>query len=230
IRPSRRSLRQAQAKAANGDDERGFFAALARFTQRWPVPVALVTVAILLAAGMPLLRLNPTIPNLDGLPNSVESVAVSKQLVDQYDQVGSAVVRVVARTDAETLDDWAARWTADPAVSRVEPADAVGDVSVVTLVLRGEDQDAAARELVERVRADRPPGVQSWVTGQAALLIDVLDVLARNLPWAAALAIVAMLVLLFLMTGSIVVPIKAIIMGVLSLGASFGVLVLLFQD
>jgi RND superfamily putative drug exporter len=62
------------------------------------------------------------------------------------------------------------------------------------------------------------------------MLVDVLGSLRTSLPWAAAVTVLAMFVLLFLMTGSIVVPLKAIVMGALSLGASFGVLVVLFQE
>ena len=88
IRPSRRSLRRAADAAAAGrgdgtganEAETGFFAGLARFTQRWPVPVALATVAVLLAAGTPLLRMNLTMTGLEGLPTSIESVAVAEDL------------------------------------------------------------------------------------------------------------------------------------------------------
>jgi len=229
IRPSRRALRQLET--TDRTDDHGFFARLARFTQRWPLPVALVTTTLLLAAGYPLLKMHPTLPGLEGLPASIESVAVANDLSTKYGQSSQPAVLVVARTDTATLDAWAARWRSDPAVLRVEAAQAAGpELSTVALAVRGGDQDPAARELVHRVRADRPPGVESWVSGRGAVLVDVLGTLRASLPWAAAVTVLAMFVLLFLMTGSIVVPLKAIIMGVLSLGASFGVLVVLFQE
>ena len=78
------------------------------------------------------------------------------------------------------------------------------------------------RALVERMQADRPPGEQSWVTGDAAVLTDLLERLIYSaLPGAIADAI-AMTVLLFAMTGSLVVPIKAILANLVSLGATFG--------
>ncbi len=229
IHPSRRLLRRAQ----NGADrsETGFFAALVRFTQRRPALVALLTVAALLAAGSPLLRMNLTMPGLNGLPSQIESVGVAEDLAARYGESSRLSVQVVARTDPATLDAWAARWADDPEVLRVEPARAVApELSIVTLALHGTEVDATARALVDRVRADRPQGSQSWVTGQAAILVDVLGTLGSSLPWAVLVTVAAMLVLLFLMTGSIIVPLKAIVMGVVSLGASFGVLVLLFQD
>jgi RND superfamily putative drug exporter len=243
IRPSRRTLRPAltapvpgtartgSAGGAGREDETGFFAAVARFTQRWPVPVALVTVAGLLAAGYPLVRMKVELTGLEGLPTSIESVAVANDLSARYGESSQPAVLVVARTTADSLATWSSRWAADPAVLRVEPVVAAGpDLSLVRFAVRGDDQDGAARALVERVRADRPPGVESWVSGQAGLLVDVLATLRDSLPWAAAVTVLAMFVLLFLMTGSVVVPLKAILMGVLSLGASFGVLVVLFQD
>jgi len=229
IRPTKRTLLRDERSDAESD--RGFFARLARFTQRRPVPVALGTLALLLAAGAPLLRMEPTIPGLEGLPSSIESVSVATDVSARYGESSEPGILVVARTDAQRLDAWATRWRTDPAVLRVEPAQQVGPgIATVAIAMKGGDQDADARALVQRVRADRPPGGESWVAGQAALLVDVLATLRTSLPWAAAVTVLAMFVLLFLMTGSVVVPIKAIVMGVLSLGASFGVLVLLFQD
>jgi putative drug exporter of the RND superfamily len=234
IRPSRRAVRkagEAAVAAAGAAEETGFFAGLARFTQRWPVPIALVTVAGLLVAGYPLLRMKVELTGLEGLPPSIESVAVANDLSTRYGQSSDPAVQVVARTTVESLETWANRWRTDPAVLRVEPAVAAGpNLSVITLAVRGDEQGEAAQGLVQRVRADRPAGAESWVTGQAAMLVDVLASLRSSLPAAIAVTVLAMFVLLFLMTGSVVVPLKAIVMGVVSLGATFGVLVLLFQD
>jgi RND superfamily putative drug exporter len=230
IRPSRRALRRATATATD-TDETGFFAGLARFTQRWPVAVAVITVAGLLAAAYPVLRTKIELTGLEGLPPSIESVAVANDLSARYGESSQPAVQVVARTTVESLGTWALRFSSDPDVLRVEPARAVGpNLSIVALAVRGDEQGEGAKALVERIRADRPPGVESWVTGQAALLVDVLETLRSNLPGAAAITVLAMFVLLFLMTGSVVVPLKAIVAGVVSLGATFGVLVLLFQD
>jgi RND superfamily putative drug exporter len=214
-----------------GSPEPGFFAGLARFTQRWPAPVALVTVTGLVLAGYPLLRVDMVVPGIESLPSSIESVAVSNALTERYGLSPQPPIRVVARTDPASLDAWAARWRTDPEVARVQPArDAGQGLATVALEVRGPDQGQGAQDLVRRLRADRPAGVDSWVGGQAAVLVDVLDKLRVSLPWAGAVTAAAMLVLLFLMTGSIIVPLKAIVMGVVSLGASLGVMVLLFQD
>jgi putative drug exporter of the RND superfamily len=218
-----------RARSHPSDDERGFFAGLSRLVQRWPWPVALVVSAGLLAAGAPLLAVTLRLPGLEALPISIESVQVAKATRTDFGFRSAPIVLVVARVDRAALDAWAARWAGDPAVSDVRPAVASGNVTYVELALRGGEQDATAQALVRRLRADRPPGGPSWVTGQAAFLIDLLGVLADGLPLALATTILAMVVLLFLMTGSLVVPVKAILANVVSLGATFGVLVAVFE-
>jgi RND superfamily putative drug exporter len=235
IRPSRRALRRAAGAPAgdgteDGASSRGFFARLAGLTQRWPVLVAAGAAAALVAAGAPMLGATIKAPLLDGMPRSIESVAVADDLSARYGLTALPAITVLARTDPASLDAWASRWDADAEVGRVEPARAAGpDLATVTLQVRGDAQGEAAQELVERLRADRPAGVESWVTGNAAVLVDLLDALRTSLPWAVALTLLAMLVLLFWMTGSLVVPVKAIVMAVVSLGATFGVLVGVFQ-
>src|SRR5262249_9710680 len=82
--------------------------------------------------------------------------------------------------------------------------------------------------LVTRIRANRPPASQSWVTGNAATLLDLLGLIDGSLPWALGVTALAMIVLLWAMTGSLVVPIKAILANLVSLGATFGVMTAVF--
>ena len=74
------------------------------------------------------------------------------------------------------------------------------------------------------------PASRSQVGGDPAEIVDLRDSITSRLPLAVGIVVVATFVLLFLMTGSVVVPVKAIVMNVLSLGATFGALVLVFQD
>jgi RND superfamily putative drug exporter len=71
--------------------------------------------------------------------------------------------------------------------------------------------------------------VQSWVTGDAAVLVDLDALILQDLPLAIGTTLLAMIVLLFAFTGSLVVPIKAILANVISLGATFGVMVAVFE-
>ena len=71
--------------------------------------------------------------------------------------------------------------------------------------MRGDGQNQDARDLVERLRADRPAGYESWINGDAARMIDLNTRLQAGLPLAVLIVVLAMTILLFLMTGSVVV-------------------------
>jgi len=83
--------------------------------------------------------------------------------------------------------------------------------------------------VITAIRSDRPP-FPTYVTGQGASQRDFLDGMASRAPYAVGLVVLATFVLLFLMTGSLVIPVKALVLNVVSLGAALGVLVLVFQD
>jgi RND superfamily putative drug exporter len=102
-------------------------------------------------------------------------------------------------------------------------------LSVIDVMPAGATQSAAAQDVVRALRADRP-GYRTFVTGSAAFLIDFRSQIATRLPWALLLIGLATFVLLFLMTGSVLVPVKALVMNALSLGATFGALVWVFQQ
>jgi putative drug exporter of the RND superfamily len=229
VRPSRRVARHT---ARYGDAaEVGFFAALARRVQRRPLTTALVTGIALLAAGFPLLSMKMHLDDIKTLPRSLESVRVADDLANRFGLAQTPAVTVVARTDAATLDAWARRWATAPGVARVAPAEQVApNLSIVDIQATGTDpENAAARDLVLRIRADRPAGVESWVTGPAAVLDDVLGQLLHRLPLSLGVTLLTMVALLFAMTGSLVIPVKAIAMNVVSLGATFGVLSAVFE-
>jgi RND superfamily putative drug exporter len=228
IRPSARAMRR---RAHYGDAaEIGPFARLSRLVQRAPVAVAVVTAGLLLAAGVPLLTGTVRLPGLAGVPRSVEAAQVADELAGRFGRPQTPAVTVVARTDPATLDRWATRWESSAGVAKVQPAELVGPgLSRVDLIVKGDSQGTAARELVGRVRADRPPGVASWVTGDAAVLVDLRGLLRQDLPWAVGITLLAMVTLLFAMTGSLVVPVKAVLANVVSLGATFGVMYAVFE-
>ncbi len=227
IRPSKRAARRI---ARYGDAaESGFFAGLARIVQRRPLVTVLVTAAALVGAGAPLLSTSMHLDDVNSLPRSLEAVQVAHELADRFGVATSPAVTVVAHADPASLDAWAARWQDAAGVTRIAPARQVGPLSTVDIDVAGDPEGPQARALVDRVRADRPPGGQSWVTGDAAFLGDVLGLIRDGLPWAIALSVLAMVVLLFAMTGSLVVPVKAVVMNVVSLGATFGVMSAVFE-
>jgi len=102
-------------------------------------------------------------------------------------------------------------------------------VAAIDVIPAGTAQGATARHLVQELR-DHRPGFRTWVTGQQAFLTDFNATIAQRLPYALAIIGLATFALLFLMTGSVLIPVKALVMNTLSLGATFGALVWIFQD
>ena len=212
----------------------GFFSRLARAVQRRAWLVAVAVAAVLLAAGAPLLSLRLENGGANLLPDSFESVRLQQNLQVRFPGGGTDPVTVLARATPEELDAYVAglRSVVDRAeVAAVAPAARLGTspYASVDITPTGTSQGDAAQRLVHVLREHRPP-YQSWVTGDAAVLIDFSGSLAERLPWAFGVIAVALFVLLFLMTGSVLVPVKALVMNTISLAATFGALVWVFQQ
>jgi RND superfamily putative drug exporter len=94
---------------------------------------------------------------------------------------------------------------------------------------RGSAEDAAARDAVTRIR-DLPAPFPVEVSGDTAEMVDYRAMLASRLPWAIAVVVIGTLLLLFAFTGSVVLPVKAMLTSLLSIGAALGVVVWVFQD
>jgi RND superfamily putative drug exporter len=221
IQPSPRQL---------ADD--GFFGALARRVQRRPALVAVGVTAILLAAAIPFLSANYGSGDPRILPRGTESRDVADTLLARFPAKQADPVQVVARLRADDprVVDYASRLRAMHDVAAVQVHEGLrGNVSALDVIPEGTAQGDAAQRLVHTLRAHRP-GYRTYVSGQAAFLIDFKHQITSHAPYAALLIVLATFVLLFLMTGSVLVPAKALVMNTLSLGATFGALVWIFQD
>jgi RND superfamily putative drug exporter len=185
---------------------------------------------VLVAAGLPFLHANFQNSTSALLPKGFESRRFAELKNTRFPGGGSAPIVVVANTDATTLQIWALSLKGTPGVAAVARAgQRTPGVSLVYILPKASPRDAEAGALVKRLRADRPP-FQILLTGDAAILIDFKHEVATRAPWALGLVAIATFALLFAMTGSLLVPLKALVMNVLSLGASFGALKLIFQD
>ena len=207
----------------------GFFSRLTRRVQRHPLPVVLLTSVVLMLGLLPFFgaRFENAGPRL--IPSSFETRQVYDALQQRFPGREAEPVTVVGRVDAATMASYADRVEALPGVRSVSPPTPRGpDVTVLEVVPEGDSQGEQARDLVRQLRADRPAG--TLVTGDAAYLVDFRSEILTRGPFALAFIVIATLVLLFLLTGSVLVPLKALVMNVLSLGASFGALVWIFQD
>lgn len=214
----------------------GAFSRLARRVQRRPLVVILAVAAVLVVAAVPVLSMRLVSSGVKMLPPNSAQRVLFETVETRFGALSEAAVVVVAPgRPATDLDAWAAqRGVADlPGVASVDPArvQGTGADAVAVLGIRTADdaQSDTARAVVERVR-DVRPGFTSYVTGEAANVADFTDGIVARAPYAVGVVALATFVLLFLMTGSVLVPLKALVMNVVSLGASFGVLVWVFQE
>jgi len=218
--------------AAPMPDGHGRFYRLTRWVQGRAVVVVAAAAAILILLGVPFLNANFEIGDARTLPPSSEVREVALTLADRFPARGTDPVTVIADADAD--DPAFIRWFEEVSVlpgvaGSAIRADLPSGITVVDLTPIGTSQGAQATGIVEQVRAAQP-AFDTEVGGIAAELADIKTRLAERLPLAALVVVVATLVLLFLMTGSLIVPIKAVFMNILSLGASFGALAWIFQD
>ncbi len=120
---------------------------------------------------------------------------------------------------------------ANPQVAALATQLANGDTTKITVAMQPADHSAAAEDIVRQIRAVHAPGgLVPLVDGITAYQLDLLASLGATLPYALLVMVVAVSLLLFLMTGSLLMPLKAIVLNILSLSATFGALVWIFQD
>ena len=145
-----------------------------------------------------------------------------------------SVESVVTLNPSLTLADYQQLYAhpgVNPQVTAIAAQLVNGDTTKITIAMQPADHTIAAENIVSQVRAIHAPGgLVPLVDGVTAYQIDLLASLRATLPYALLVIIIAVFVLLFLMTGSLLMPIKAIVLNILSLSATFGALVWIFQD
>lgn len=210
--------------------ERGFWQRLAHAVMRRPLLVALATGGALVALGVPFLRIAFTTVDASALPRGESARDVAETLRSSYSPELAAPVYVVASAPAGAATA-TARYAA-----RIRLLPGRPGVGAPEYLGRGTwriDVGAATRRDGERavhgIRSLHAPWPVA-VGGRDAFLVDQKASLAAHIPWAVGLAVAATLVALFLLTGSVVLPIKAVLLNLLTLAAVFGALVLVFQD
>lgn len=208
----------------------GVFSRLARGVQRHPWWVALAVVTALLALAAPALSLRMTSSGTALLPKGADQRVFFDRLDQRYPALADPEVTVVARGSVAQVQAWATEVSEVPGVAAVLPPEQVGDLVTLGVQVEGDDATGTtATEVVHHLRAHRPD-FPTWVVGQAAGEIDYSQAIRNRAPLAGGVVVLATFVLLFLMTGSVLVPIKALVMNIVSLGASLGVLVIVFQE
>jgi RND superfamily putative drug exporter len=201
-------------KAVEPTSDVGFFSRLAVGVQRRPVIVIVGVVVVLVTLALPTLSMKLTSSGTELLPKDAPQRVFFEQLDRDYPALSAPEVTVVARTaDTAAVTSWAQQFRGSPGVEAVA----------------GRPTSDEAQDLVTTIRGTSAP-FETLTTGQAAGQIDFLDSMSARAPYAVALVVLGTFVLLFLMTGSVVLPVKALLLNVISLGAALGVVVWIFQE
>ncbi len=240
VRPLLRRLAPQRRRAAGTTDEHGFWYRLATSVMRRPVIFAVAVVTLLLFLASPFLHVKWGGVDARVTPTSAESRQVFDTM--QRDFPGNSVqpittalsldVPVASAAGHAAAQSYAQAAGALPGATGAEVAAARGTTARVDTTYTGAPLDANAKSVVAEIRGlPLPAHVQrAQVGGSTADIVDRLHVLGARLPWMALLVALTTFVLLFLAFGSVVLPIKALLMNVLSLGASFGAVTWIFQD
>jgi trehalose monomycolate/heme transporter len=204
---------------------------LARGVMRRPLVYVTVIVVGLLALGTPFLRISWGGTDARSLPAAATVRQVQVALDDDFPANSTAPIEVlVTNANPAGLRTYLERIDAVPGVTSAQVTASAHGSTRIDIGYTPPSVSPQARRIVAQVRALAPPaGAAVLVGGTTAQLVDELQSLGATLPWMALLVAVSTFVLLFLAFGSVVLPVKAIVMNILSLSATFGVIVWVFQ-
>jgi putative drug exporter of the RND superfamily len=211
--------------------ESGFWYRLSRFVIARPRRIAVLSATALIALGVPFASIKFLPVDAGVLPANASAHRVDAALRTEFPPGRTAPLEVVVGVPAGSpqLSTLTARIRALPDVSTVAPVQRAGrHLSLLEVAPSAPTYSAASQHLVHAVRALRTP-FYLGVAGDTAGFVDLEHSLGTHLPLVLALVIASTLIALFLMTGSLVLGVKAVLMNALSLSAVFGILVLIFQ-
>ena len=223
--------RKAEAQARPAKD--GFWYRLSQTVMRRPGTIAIAAAAVMIAAGLPFLRVVWTFADARVLPHEASARQVDGVLQTQFPPNSTDPIRIAIPRGAKPAA--VARYQGQigriKRVQEVTPARPVGERGLreIDVFYPGDHYSDPNQELVRRIRGLDPP-FRAYVGGTPARFIDQNSSLVDHLPWMLAIISVITLMILFMMTGSVLLPIKALIMNILTVSAAFGILVLIFQD
>jgi RND superfamily putative drug exporter len=205
---------------------------LSRFVMRRPGRIAVLSAALLIALGIPFTGIKFISVTTNVLPHSASARQVDDTLAREFPPNRTSPVEVVvgAPAGSSQVQAISGRISRLPDVSAVAPAQPAGaDNALLAVASTRRPLSDSTKQLVRDIRAIPAP-VYIGVAGQTASFLDLEHSLGTHLPAVLAVIIAATLIVLFLFTGSVLLPFKAVLMNLLSLSAVLGILVLIFQD
>jgi RND superfamily putative drug exporter len=224
----------------------GVWARLVGAVMARPILMTVASAVLLVVIASPVLRLRTGTTGIDGLPSSIDGIAAIN-LLDAKFPFGQDLTLDVVVTGANRPDVQAAiaqlktRVLAIPGVGGPPTGrtSTDGTAELISFQMTGGRNDDANRAIVNQVRDQlrpeiigplEPSGVRMYVAGQAAATLDVVGIYTNAEPRIFAFVLGLSFLLMLIAFRSIVIPIKAILLNLLSTAAAFGVMVLVFRD
>ncbi|MFI8529818.1 MMPL family transporter [Streptomyces aquilus] len=210
-----------------------------RHVSRHPVPYAVGAAALLLTATLPVFGLRVGLPDDGSLPHSRTERRAYDLVAEGFGPGtnGPLVIAADPAGDPGVLDRLVGAVTADPGIASVAPTHIDRATGIATLVVfpTTSPQDKATADTIARLRTDVLPTAighgpaRAHVGGAAASLSDVGQRTSQRLPVFVAAVLAMSFLLLMLVFRSVVVPLKAVLLNLLSIGAAYGIMVAVFQ-
>ncbi|HYJ68910.1 MAG TPA: MMPL family transporter [Nocardioidaceae bacterium] len=215
--------------------EHGTWARIARSVMRRPVAYLVTIVVALLALGTPFLGAAWGSVDERVLPEDAPSRIAAEKQADLFGGEQSSANALVTGASESELSGYVADLGQVDGVDGVRVLDQTTEdgnpVALVQATWEGNGQTEESQSIVSDLRGVQPPGdADVLIGGTSANTVDLIDSVGERLPWMGLLVVAVMLVLLFLAFGSIVLPIKAVVMNAVSIVASFGVVTWIFAD
>jgi RND superfamily putative drug exporter len=230
IGPRINSLAPGPLQRRRRSEGRGWYR-LTRFVTRRPLPIAAATAALMIVAGLPFLRVELTQADARSLPADTSARAVDDQLRSRFaaDPGASLIVLLDGEPGRARLSAAIERIERQRSVSGATPSSLPDGLTRVDVALEVDPNADGAVTAVRKARA-ADWGAPALVTGRSAELLDQRDSIADHVPIAVAIIAVVTFALLLAMTGSLLLPLQALLMNLLTVSVALGVMVLVFQD
>ena len=242
----RRAALEAIDRRASRPPGSGLWAMAVNAVMRRPVLMTVLSAALLLAVASPVTRLRTGVTDITGLPSTIDGIAGIK-LINEKFPLGQNLSLDVVITQPEREDVQAAigelkRRIATLPGMQGEPREIPsgdGESVLISFPMTGGRNDAVNRQTVGDVRGDVRPevfgdlqaeGVEVYVSGGAARVVDITGIYSDAAPRIVAFVLGLSFLLMLVAFRSVVIPIKAILLNLLSTAAAFGVMVLVFHE
>ena len=219
-------------KSAMTPKDDGRWADTARFVMRRPVPIVLLSLIALGIMAAPLQNISFSQGDSRMLPASNPAAIATALQTERFPGQTGTPIEIVTFDGAnkvDALNDYANRISQVPGIVGVVPPQVIGEDVRIVAYQSMLPRTPESQKLIHDLRDVKAP-TGTLIGGVAADYTDSQDGISRTLPWAFGWIAISVLLLVFIFTGSIILPIKAVLLNVLSLAATMGVLTWVFID